>query len=151
MIGHSYVRSCTYECMHVSTHTYTPPDLCGPPVRLRAPVPLWFSCPMVSCWADISVCLDDSLTWCLFGLATCFHLNQYTVQGKKERRTDERSNRQERVPIRPDKTSTGRRCRASSDATQERFQVGFDKGSIKQTEFFTQLHWILMKRVMSYL
>lgn len=39
---------------------------------------------MVSCWADISVCLDDSLTWCLFGLATCFHLNQYTAQRKDQ-------------------------------------------------------------------
>lgn len=112
MIGHSYVRSCTNECMHVSTHTYTSPDPCGPPVTPGAPVPLWFSCPMVSCWADISVCSDDSLTWCLFGLATCFHLNQYTAQGKRSggpmRGAAVRS---ERAPIRPDKRNTGRRCR----------------------------------------
>lgn len=67
-----------YACVHIHLTS-----LCGPPVRSGAPVPPWFSCPMVSCWADISVCLDDSLTWCLFGLATCFHLNRYAAQRKK--------------------------------------------------------------------
>lgn len=42
------------------------------------------SWPIVSCWADISVYLDESLTWCLFGLATCFHLNRYSAQEKQE-------------------------------------------------------------------
>lgn len=65
-------------------YTHTPQQPLWTPCEVRSTsAPVAF-CPMVSCWADISVCSDDSLTWCLFGLATCFHLNQYTAQRKEE-------------------------------------------------------------------
>lgn len=79
MISHSYVHPCTYE----STHAYTSVASVDPLWGQEHQWPLRFFCPMVSCWADISVCSDDSLTWCLFGLATCFHLNRYAARRKR--------------------------------------------------------------------
>lgn len=70
---------------------------------------------MVSCWADISVCLDDSLTWCLFGLATCFHLNQYTAQ-KKDQVEWGGCGHQERAPICSDMKNTGQHWSPGRDA-----------------------------------
>lgn len=70
---------------------------------------------MVSCWADISVCLDDSLTWCLFGLATCFHLNQYTAQ-KKDQVEWRGCGHQERAPICSDIKNMGQHWSPGRDA-----------------------------------
>lgn len=82
IISHSYVHSCTMSaCMRPHTFTWLAPV--DPLWGQEHQYPCGFS-PMVSCWADIAICLDDSLTWCLFGLATCFHLNQYTARRKDE-------------------------------------------------------------------
>lgn len=78
MFTHAHMSVCM--CLH----THTPHFLLWTPCEVRSTSPPVVFCPMVSCWADISVCLDGSLTWCLFGLATCFHLNRYAAQKKEE-------------------------------------------------------------------
>lgn len=79
MISHSYVHPCTRMCPHSSVD-----PLWGQ--QLRRPVVFW---PVVSCWADIFLCSDESLTWCLFGWATCFwDFNRCAVRRKGKARRE---------------------------------------------------------------
>ncbi len=61
------------------SHTTAPTLHCNP-CQVRSSGRPW-ACPARgSCCANISVSLNGSLTCCLFGLASCFHQNQYVAQ-----------------------------------------------------------------------
>ncbi len=65
---------------HTHTHTQLPPPSTATPCQVRSSGRPW-ACPARgSCCANISVSLNGSLTCCLFGLASCFHQNQYVAQ-----------------------------------------------------------------------
>lgn len=105
MISHSYVHPCTYEHACVCTHTHLT-SLCGPPVRLGAPVPLWFSALwyhagqiFLSAWMTPwhGVYLDWQLVFIWIDMQ----------HREKKRLTEERSGHQERAPICPDMKNMG--------------------------------------------
>lgn len=91
---HTWVYTCVHTHIHLSS-------LCGPPVRSRAPVPLWFSALwyhagqiFLSAWMTPwhGVYLDWQLVFIWIDVQ----------RREKKRLTDEGSGHQERAPICPD-------------------------------------------------
>lgn len=108
MISHSYVHSCTFECMHVSTHTCTSLASADPPWGQEHQCPCGASAPwyhagqiFLSAWMTPwhGVYLDWQLVFIWINIQ----------HREKKRWTDGGSGRQEHAPIFPDARNTGGR------------------------------------------